>query len=236
MAGEWIKFAIDTPEKPEVFAITTAMGWDDPDLAVGKLLRVWRWFDQQTLDGNAGSVNLALLDRIAGAPGFAAAMCAVGWLAQRDGGVNLPNFARHNGKTAKTRALTASRVASHKSNALANAAANASANAGSVSSALPREEKKRKEKDGFDARAALAALGVPDKVVRDWLTLRKDKRQPLTEIALDAVVREAAKARMTVEAALTFCCVRGWAGFNASWYERECERDPGVAPALKDWE
>ncbi len=66
MSGDWIKMEASTPDKPEVMAITVAMGWDDSDLSVGKLFRVWRWFDQHTTDGNAGSVTLALLDRIAG--------------------------------------------------------------------------------------------------------------------------------------------------------------------------
>lgn len=141
MAGEWLKFEANTPEKPEVFAITVAMGWDDPDLAVGKLLKVWRWFDQQSIDGNAPSVTLALLDRISGVSGFAQAMCNVGWLCIQSTGISLPNFERHNGKTAKDRALTAKRVANHKSNGKTNAASVTSG----VTSALPREEKRREE-------------------------------------------------------------------------------------------
>jgi len=141
MAGDWIKFEVSTPEKQEVLAITVSMGWDDPDLTVGKLLRVWRWFDQQTIDGNARSVTTSLLDRIAGVTGFAKAMAEVGWLFIRDEGVELPNFNRHNGKTAKDRALTAKRVANHKSNAKTNDAGNG----GTVTSALPREEKRREE-------------------------------------------------------------------------------------------
>lgn len=141
MAGEWLKFEVSTPEKREVFSITTAMGWDDPDLTVGKLLKVWRWFDQQTVSGNADGVTLALLDRIIGVSGFSQAMCDVGWLAVTEAGITLPNFDRHNGKTAKDRALTAKRVAKHK----ANAGANDSGNGASVSGALPRKEKKREE-------------------------------------------------------------------------------------------
>lgn len=141
MAGEWIKFEASTPDKPEVLAITVFMGWDDPDLTVGKLLRVWRWFDQQTIDGNAPGVTPALLDRLLGVSGLCEAMESVGWLESYEGGVRLPNFERHNGKTAKNRALTAKRVAKHKT----NASANAKGNDGSVTSALPREEKRREE-------------------------------------------------------------------------------------------
>ena len=56
----WLKFDCTTPEKPEVLRITISMGWDDPDLTVGKLLKVWRWFDEHSLDGNADGVTLAL--------------------------------------------------------------------------------------------------------------------------------------------------------------------------------
>lgn len=141
MAGDWLKFEVNTPEKPEVLAITIAMGWDDPDLTVGKLLRVWRWFDQHTEEGNAENVTPALLDRIIGVTGFCQAMANVGWLSIEDDGVRLPNFDRHNGKTAKNRSLTAKRVANHKTNAKSNAEGNDA----SVSGALPREEKNREE-------------------------------------------------------------------------------------------
>ena len=160
MAGDWIKFEISTSEKPEVWAMAQALGID-ADAVVGKLLRVWAWFDQQTPDGNAISVTSgvtkalatryqgvtsgvtkALLDRRVGVSGFCDAMISVGWMIEESGSVGLPNFDRHNGKTAKTRAMTAKRVASHK------AKSNASSVTSSVTSALPREEKRRdKEKD-----------------------------------------------------------------------------------------
>lgn len=145
MAGDWIKFEVSTPEKQEVLAITATMGWDDPDLTVGKLLRVWRWFDQQTVDGNAPGVTSALLDRIVGSPGFSEAMESVGWLLVSDHGLSLPNFGRHNGKTAKERALTAKRVAAHKTNASGNGPDNGSGNAVTVTSSLPREEKNKED-------------------------------------------------------------------------------------------
>ena len=133
----WLKFDVATPEKPEVLQITVAMGWDDPDLTVGKLLKLWRWFDQHTTDGNASGVTTSLLDRLIGVTGFAKAVSDAGWLVIHDEGLTLPNFGRHNGKTAKDRVLTAQRVASHK--------ASNKGNGTSVTSALPREEKRREE-------------------------------------------------------------------------------------------
>lgn len=142
MAGDWIKYDVSTSDKPEVWEIATALDID-PDAVVGKLLRVWAWFDSQTENGNAPSVTKALLDRRVGVTGFVNAMIAAGWMSESDGDISVPNFDRHNGQTAKKRCLTAKRVASHKSR---NAKGNAKTNSLSVSDALPREEKRREEK------------------------------------------------------------------------------------------
>lgn len=42
--------------------------------------------------------------------GFADALIQVGWLVENDGGLSLPNFERHNGKSSKKRAVTNERV------------------------------------------------------------------------------------------------------------------------------
>lgn len=141
MAGEWIKFDSSLPEKPETLAITAAMGWTDPDLTVGKLMRLFRWFDQQTVDGNAARVTPALLDHVLGVTGLTLAVASVGWITVTDAGLSLSKFDRHNGESAKQRAQTAKRVAKHKGNAKGNGEGNAAG----VSSALPREEKRREE-------------------------------------------------------------------------------------------
>lgn len=146
MAGDWIKCEACTPDKPEVFGIAAALNID-PDAVLGKLMRIWIWADQQTISGNAPSVTSALLDRIAGVTGFAEAMRKEGWLVGGDSagrGAEFPNFDRHNGQTAKQRALTSKRVKRFR-------------NAPSVTSALP--EKRREEKN-LDV-----ALGVPNATI-----------------------------------------------------------------------
>jgi hypothetical protein len=123
------------------------MGWDDCDLTVGKLFRIWRWFDQHTTDGNAISVTSALLDRIAGVTGFVSAMEKVGWLTVTEYGISMSNFDRHNGHSAKARAETARRVAKHKQKQALEEEqkGNGKGNGKTVTGALPRKEKKRKE-------------------------------------------------------------------------------------------
>lgn len=183
MAGEWIKFENSLPEKPETLAITAAMGWTDPDLTVGKLMRLFRWFDQQTTDGNAARVTPALLDHVLGVTGLTHAVESVGWLTVTDGGISLSKFDRHNGESAKQRAQTAKRVAKHKGNAKANGIGNAPG----VTSALPKEEKRREEKipptpKGDDEAFERFWTAYPRKVGKDAARKAFDKRKPSGEM------------------------------------------------------
>ena len=139
MAGDWIKVQKDTPDKPEVLAMAARLNLDQ-DAVVGKLLRIWSWFDTHTIDGNAESVTFALLDRLAGVTGFAEQMMFVGWLEQNGSILSLPNFTIHNGNTAKTRAQGKNRQEKSRNNANSNA----NSNAESVTKASP--EKRREEK------------------------------------------------------------------------------------------
>jgi hypothetical protein len=174
MSGDWMKVELDLPDKPEVFRIASILSLD-PDSVVGKLVRVWSWFDKHTEDGNAHSVTFALVDRITGVTGFAEAMTFAGWLEQEGSILRIPKFERHNGKTAKNRALTAKRVASHK--VKTNADGNDKGNAAIVSDALPREEKRRediKEKNTRKRVVSIQTLLPPDfsisERVRKWAT------------------------------------------------------------------
>lgn len=105
MAGDWIKVEHALPDKPEVWRISTLLNMT-PEQVVGHLIRVWNWFDIQSRNGNADSVTDASLDAIARHDGFAQAMRTAGWLSSENGELHIPNFARHNGQTAKNRALT----------------------------------------------------------------------------------------------------------------------------------
>lgn len=128
MAIPWIKFEVTTSDKMEVGLIADILGID-PDAVVGKLLRIWAWFDENTIDGNASvtqkalqerykcnasSVAKALLDRRVGVVGFCDAMIQVGWMVELDGTISLPNFDRHNGESAKKRAEGGKRVEKHR--------------------------------------------------------------------------------------------------------------------------
>jgi hypothetical protein len=113
MPSLWIKIEHTTPDKPEVFAMATALNLD-PDSVTGKLIRFWIWADQQIVSCNAPTVTKSLLDRITFCDGFADALIQVGWLAEDAHGLVITGFERHNGQTAKARGVTNNRVSKHR--------------------------------------------------------------------------------------------------------------------------
>ena len=137
MAGDWIKMETCLARKPEVASgLTAALGLDE-FAVIGRLFALWAWADEQSVDGNAVRVTEPFLDRLTNCPGFAVALRQVGWLAGRDGLLEFPNFGRHNGQTAKSRALARDRAKRFR-------------NADVTRAPLPekrREEKRRKNKD-----------------------------------------------------------------------------------------
>ena len=109
MADFWIKVEKGTPDKPEVLEMSAILNIDDPDTVLGKLVRVWAWFDSNSENGHAPSVTKVLLDRLTGVTGFVDAMIQVGWLNVSENGFEITNFDRHLGKGAKKRASDAER-------------------------------------------------------------------------------------------------------------------------------
>jgi hypothetical protein len=105
----WIKITHETPDKPEIIRMAEILNIDQ-DAVSGKCLRVWIWADQQTISGDDLIVTSSFLDRLTNCSGFSAALLEVRWLKSRNGRFSLPNFDRHNGQTAKNRALSADRM------------------------------------------------------------------------------------------------------------------------------
>jgi hypothetical protein len=102
MACDWIKMRIDIYDDPAVIAIALSTGLDQ-DAVVGKLHRLWSWADKHTKDGKTPGIVKEWVDRYVGKQGFADAMIRAGWLYADESGIELPNFERHNGHTAKQR-------------------------------------------------------------------------------------------------------------------------------------
>lgn len=108
MAGDWIKMRTNLSEDPAVVRLASGLQLDRFAI-VGRLHRVWAWASEHSIDGQFIPVDGAFLDSLVTTPGFAAQMRMVGWLAGDDGALSFPNFSRHNGESAKARALDAMR-------------------------------------------------------------------------------------------------------------------------------
>ena len=198
MAGDWIKFEHATVDKPEVLEMAELLGTSSDDV-VGKLLRVWIWFDKQSSDGNAGGVTenalMRFIDRLVGSQGFAGSMKKVGWLT--DSGI--PNFTLHNGESSKKRALTNDRV-------------KRSRNAVNVTEALP--EKRREEKK--ETTTAALPEWVPKDAWDAFVEMRQRIRAPLTERGKALAVAELAKLRADghePRARIDEAVLKGWKSF-----------------------
>jgi hypothetical protein len=105
--------------------------------------------------------------------------------------------------------------------------------------------KLNKKRTGSDARTRAASVSCPPDVDRKvwdgFLAIRKAKRAPLSEAALDGIKLEADKAGMTLGDTLALCCTRGWQGFRADWVQGQQgvtlnKHKPARRPALDNFD
>ena len=85
--------------------------------------------------------------------------------------------------------------------------------------AIPETEGETETETETKKKATIVATpsGVSDSVWQEFKTLRKAKKAPITQRAIDAITSEANKAGWTLEKALEECVVRGWQAFKADW-------------------
>lgn len=168
MAGDWIKWQKGLTRKPEVIQIAARLGLSRHAVA-GLLMEVWEWADDnvQIEESPSGSCPVSVRDVSESAPGFvrlgdspaalfdatfavsglADAMAAVGWMIVRSGSLVFPKFGRHNGKSAKARALDASRKRAERQNGTTSRPESVPNPSGSQpDKKRTREEKRREEK------------------------------------------------------------------------------------------
>jgi len=90
-----------------------------------------------------------------------------------------------------------------------------------------QEEEKKKTSSSKSAEARFSPLGflvkegASQKIAKDWLAVRSQKRLASTETALAGVVQEVNKSGKTIDEVLTVCCQKGWAGFEAAWLKSQ---------------
>lgn len=75
-------------------------------------------------------------------------------------------------------------------------------------------------------------VDVTEEVWQSFQTIRKTKKAAITDLAILGIRREAVKAGLTLEQAMTTCCERGWAGFKAEWVERDTPAAKGASESF----
>jgi hypothetical protein len=149
MAGDWIKMRTNLDRDPAVVRISSGLK-TDRFAVVGRLHTIWAWANEHLVDGQDVPIDSAFLDALVECPGFAEQMRRVGWLSGRDGSIDFPGFERHNGASAKARAMDSDRKKRVRKMSGSQPDENRT-----------REEKRREEEGKQHARAAGAADETP---------------------------------------------------------------------------
>lgn len=106
MAGDWIKLRTNLAGDPAVKLMARELR-ETVYSVVGRLHALWSWADQHTDDGNLPFTVLSDIDDVVDRRGFSEKLVSVGWMevSESGTGVLIPNWERHNGKSAKKRCL-----------------------------------------------------------------------------------------------------------------------------------
>lgn len=256
MAGDWTKMRTDLYRDPKVCLIADALLDPRSELArfvsqntqremtvtrnvtrnatVGALVTVWGVMRLRGkrigVDLVCAKATLAVLDDMADLPGFGAAMASVGWVEESAEGIVFPNFfdALNVDPEDKKVSSAAERQRRYRERQKANS--DVTVDVTRDVTVTHREEKRREEKKEQKTTPGGELFdGVPEQVVHDFKQLRQKLRAPITATAMDGICREAGKAGLTLTAALTMCCERGWRGFKAEWVTGESAATPSTS-------
>jgi len=142
---------------------------------------------------------------------------------------------RYQDKNSKARASAAASVKSRQANVQrtfnersTNVDTNAELNKNQepITNTSPKGDVARK-------RAPARPDDVSESVWQDFQAVRKAKRAPLTDTALEGIRREAGKAGIPLADAIAYCVERNWVGFNAGWYADRSGKQPRASPQPK---
>lgn len=84
-----------------------------------------------------------------------------------------------------------------------------------------REETAKKPTKHEADLALLSEHGITGQIAEDFLTIRKAKRQPLTETAMRLIASDAEKCGMTAAQAVEYAIGNGWGSFRAEWLKNK---------------
>ena len=208
MAGEWIKIEVATANKPEVMRMARILGIDK-DAVFGKVIRLWAWFDTNSVDGVVDGILSTDVDDVCYQAGFCGALLSVGWIEVDESipRISLPKFDRHNGESAKKRC--------QKNEAQAKWRKGRSDVDRDESTKEPQKrlpEKRREEKSKYKRPS-----DVSEELWTEYLAHRKAKKSTVSNTVIDSLRTDAKTVGLSLEQAMQMQIKRGWTGFEPSW-------------------
>jgi hypothetical protein len=228
MAGDWIKAGKSLHNRPEILRLASVFGWSR-DEAVGVMLRFWFWLDDAVVDADVDAVVDGLeandVDKVMSCPGFAMALQSVGWLRIEADPRRLvvPNFGRHNGETAKKRALKNERQAHWRAGKTPK----------SVDAAPSTREEKRRD---TSLRSVVGARVT--RIPIDWQPSPVDLAFAKERLRADAVAGQVEAFRNYWQGAVRNATSPDWSAKWRTWVGKAA-RDFGVpaggAAAVDEW-
>lgn len=92
------------------------------------------------------------------------------------------------------------------------------------------KEKKENKTTGFvfDFFKSLLDLGVDEKIAKDWMLVRKNKKAANTETAFNAIAKEITISGLTANECIEIAVVRSWQGFKAEWLNDKKPTQPTI--------
>lgn len=217
MAGDWIKMRGNLWDDPRITRLYDLTEQSEATV-IGALYWLWATADQHSQDGGLPGLTTRGIDRKTGVPEFAAALVAIGWLADGADGVRIVNFTDHNGTSAKRRITEATRKANVRKLSASDADIERTEPGQIAPNVGAREKKIKKEKIEKKLKAQ-APLVVPDWVPREqwdgFVAMREKAKKSLTPRAEQLLFAQLEKLRDSghdVGAVLDQSTINNWQG------------------------
>jgi hypothetical protein len=186
MAGDWIKVEKVTADKPEIAILARKLGVSHGE-AFLNWFRVYSWADGVTSDGRVPFLSLDDGDTLSRAqPGTCAALASdeIGWLLLVDGSMQFGKWDRHNGKSAKGRALESEKKRAQRARRPADVPQSVPQSSGQNQGPEKRREEKSKDlPNGKSKRIEVSDISLPPRLetkavreaVSEWLDYKRSR-------------------------------------------------------------
>lgn len=92
---------------------------------------------------------------------------------------------------------------------------------------------KEPKEQAFSFRAELIKSGGAEKLVDDWLKVRKTKKATNSETAFSGFMKQVEKSKKSINEVLSICIEKDWKGFNADWVTQKPTFNNGNSNGFK---